>query len=87
VILALSLGLPVVAARRDAYEQLLDAGRAGWLFAPGDAGALRDALRAAATAEPSVRAAKGGAARAKADELDWERIAARTAALIRGSSR
>jgi glycosyltransferase involved in cell wall biosynthesis len=82
VILALSLGMPVVAAHRDAYEELLDGGRAGWLFEPGNEGALRDALAAAAD-DPALRASKSQAARDRADALGWPQIGARTAALIR----
>jgi beta-1,4-mannosyltransferase len=79
-ILALSLGVPVVASRLEVHRELL--GDAGWLFAPGDAGALRAALRAAA-AEPEAARARGIAAERRAAELpSWAAVAERVAALI-----
>ena len=39
LVLALSLGLPVVAARCPAYVDLTDQGKAGWLFEPGSSSA------------------------------------------------
>jgi beta-1,4-mannosyltransferase len=79
VILALSMGLPVVAPRRPAYAELLDGERAGWLYEPGDADSLRAALERAAASD---RHAKCEAARSRAEALDWTAIAARTAALL-----
>jgi beta-1,4-mannosyltransferase len=79
VILALSMGLPVVAPRRPEYAELLDGERAGWLYEPGDAASLRGALERAAADD---RRAKGDAARARAEALDWRDIAARTAAMM-----
>jgi len=81
VILALSMGLPVVAPRRSAYAELLDGERAGWLYEPGDAASLGAALERAAADD---RRAKAEAARERAAALDWEDIAARTAALVDG---
>jgi glycosyltransferase involved in cell wall biosynthesis len=84
VVLALSLGVPVIAPRRPAYVELLGSERAGWLFEPGDRGSLRAALERAAADGAAARAAKAAAARQRAEELNWRDIAARTAALIRG---
>jgi beta-1,4-mannosyltransferase len=84
VILALSLGLPVVAPRRPTYADLLGEERAGWLFEPGDAASLREALERAGACGESARRAKGAAARRQAEELDWPEIASRTAALFAG---
>jgi beta-1,4-mannosyltransferase len=83
VILALSMGLPVVAPRRPAYAELLGEERAGWLYEPGDAASLRAALERAAA---DNRRPKAEAARHRAEELDWHEIAARTAALISGQT-
>jgi glycogen(starch) synthase len=83
IILGLSLGRPVIAARRSTYEGLLGGERAGWLFEPGDAAALGAAIEAAVAGGPEARRAKGEAARARAEELAWPEIAARTAALMR----
>jgi glycosyltransferase involved in cell wall biosynthesis len=84
VVLALSLGVPVVAPRRPAYVELLGSERAGWLFEPGDRASLRAALERAAADGRAGRAAKAAAARERAAELNWPDIAARTAALIGG---
>jgi glycosyltransferase involved in cell wall biosynthesis len=81
LILALSMGLPVVAAALPAYEELTGHGRAGWHFRAGDAGSLCSALRAAAS-DPAERAAKGRAALERAAALSWPEAAARTAELL-----
>jgi beta-1,4-mannosyltransferase len=83
LILALTLGLPVTAARRPAYEDLLGGEEAGWLFEPGDAGSLARTLERAAFADRDTLEAKRAAARRRVDELDWDQIGTRTAALIR----
>ena len=86
VVLALSLGVPVVAPRRPAYVELLGSEHAGWLFEPGDRASLRAALERAAADGAAGRAAKAVAARERADELNWRDIATRTARLIRGGA-
>jgi len=43
LILALSFGVPVVAADRATYRELMADGEAGWLFEPGDPGRSRAA--------------------------------------------
>jgi glycosyltransferase involved in cell wall biosynthesis len=83
LILALSLGLPAVAARQSAYEDLLGGEEAGWLFDPGDAGSLARTLARAATADRETLEAKRAAVRRRLDDLGWDQIGARTAALIR----
>ncbi|HEX2506222.1 MAG TPA: glycosyltransferase family 4 protein [Gaiellaceae bacterium] len=84
LILALSMGLPVVAARTPVYRELLGYGEAGWLFDPEDTDSLRQALEAAATASRRQVEAKARAALARADSLRWPEIAARTAELLEG---
>jgi beta-1,4-mannosyltransferase len=84
LILALSLGLPVVAARTPVYRELLGYGEAGWLFEPGDVDSLRAALEAAAGSLPRQREARARAALAQAESLRWPEIATRTAALLGG---
>jgi beta-1,4-mannosyltransferase len=81
IILALSEGLPVIAARRAAYVELLDRGKAGWLYEPGDAWSLAQTMEAAA-ADPLAAEEKGGHARRRATALDWDRAAANTAAIM-----
>jgi beta-1,4-mannosyltransferase len=82
LILALSLGTPAVVADTESYLELIDAGEAGWAFAPGDAESLGRALDAAA-ADAYSFADKGAAARSAAARLSWPEAARRTAALIR----
>jgi len=82
LVLALSLGVPVVAADAPAYRDLTGEGAAGWHFRPGDRAALAGALRRAA-AERDQIAARGRAAAECARRLDRGPIAARTAELIR----
>jgi beta-1,4-mannosyltransferase len=83
IILGLSLGRPVIAARRSTYEELLGGERAGWLFEPDDAGALGTAIKVAVAGGLELRRAKGEAAREMAARLAWPEIAARTASLLR----
>ncbi len=83
LILALSLGLPVVAARQPAYEDLLGDEEAGWLFEPGDADSLARTLERAASADPATLDAKRAAVARRVDELGWDEIGAKTATLIR----
>jgi beta-1,4-mannosyltransferase len=82
LILALSMGLPVVAASTAAYVELTGGGRAGWHFTPGSPDSLCAALRSAA-ADPRTRAAKARSALEQARQLTWPEIAARTAPLLR----
>jgi beta-1,4-mannosyltransferase len=85
LILALSLGVPAVAARLSPYDDLLGSGRAGWLFSPGDVESLRGALLEAA-AESARVPEKGAAALEYARALPtWGDIAARTAELMWGA--
>jgi beta-1,4-mannosyltransferase len=84
LILALSLGLPVLAADSSTYRALTADGRAGWLFAPGDADSLRTALEAAAGDDTA--SARGAEALALAETLDWSVAAARLAELFRAAT-
>jgi beta-1,4-mannosyltransferase len=81
LVLALSLGLPVVAARTPAYEALVRAERAGWLFEPGNVVSLREALERAAADSLAARR-KGLEALRVAQGLSWSENAERTASLI-----
>lgn len=81
LVLALSMGLPVVVADRPTYRELVQDGRAGWLFEVGSADSLRSAMeRAAANVDEARR--RGRAARAAAATLRWSEVAARTARLL-----
>ncbi len=81
LVLALTLGTPVVAAATGAYPELVRRD-AGWLFDPKDPGALEAAL-ASALASGHELAARAKAAAASADALDWDVVAARLAELLR----
>jgi glycosyltransferase involved in cell wall biosynthesis len=81
LILALSLGLPVVAADTPLYRELTRDFRAGWGFRPGQADSLAAALRTA-SADAAGAYAKGRVALEIAEELRWDVIAGRTAGLL-----
>lgn len=81
LILALSLGAPVVAAKAPAYEELTGGEASGWLFNPHDASSLRAALEAAA-ADPAEARRRGLEAKRRADALDWTEIGRRTAVIF-----
>lgn len=83
VILALSLGVPVVCARLAAHEQLVPE-RAGWLFEPGSVEGLRAALEEAAASTAAELDERRLAAAAAARALpSWEEIGERMAAVMR----
>ena len=82
LILALSMGRPVVAADRPAYHELLYGEIAGWLFQPESTDSLAAALERAARAGAFERDAKGRAALARARGLNWVAIGRRTARLL-----
>jgi beta-1,4-mannosyltransferase len=84
LVLALSMGIPPVAADQPTYAELVDGGRAGWLFAPGDPVSLRETLEAA-LADPEGRRARAAAGLARAETLSWPRVGEQTAQLILGS--
>jgi beta-1,4-mannosyltransferase len=86
LVLALSLGLPVIVSAKPAYAELVGRDDAGWLFAPGDVDSLRGALEAAAS-DRNAAARKGRAARERAERLRWPEVADRTAALMGSTSR
>jgi glycosyltransferase involved in cell wall biosynthesis len=86
LILALSLGVPAVAARLPPVVELLGQGDAGWLFTPGDTGSLTQTLRSAAL-DRSAAAAKRRAARLLGEQLPgWSEVAHRTAHAVRRAS-
>ena len=82
LILAMSLGVPVVSSANEAYDELTGGEEAAWFFEPGDARSLADALERAAG--DGTRAAKAESARESCKPLSWAEIGERTADLIRG---
>jgi beta-1,4-mannosyltransferase len=81
IILAFSLGVPVIAARVPNYEEVTHGDTAAWLFEPGDAGSLAAAL-AAATGDRAAVERKGEAGRQIVAPLTWEATGSKTAALL-----
>jgi glycosyltransferase involved in cell wall biosynthesis len=82
LILALSFGVPVVAADTATYRELLGDGEAGWLFEPGDPVSLASALDAAFSAPEAELRRRAEVAAAQAASLDWDESARRLAALL-----
>lgn len=70
LLLALSLGVPVVAADVPTARELTRAGKAGWLFSSHDVSSLRAALESAASDLQEARA-RGQRGLEIARELDW----------------
>ncbi len=84
LILAVSLGVPVVAARLPPAVELLGDGEAGWLFTPGNADSLTQALHCAA-ADPAAAAEKRRAAQRRGGGLPgWPEVARQTAYAFEG---
>lgn len=78
LVLALSQGLPVVAARVPAYSELV--GTKGWLFTPADKHSLTAALEAAAADPAATGRLRGSLPRVVPS---WPAVAAATAAVFR----
>jgi beta-1,4-mannosyltransferase len=83
LVLALTLGTPIVAAATAANEELTGRGGAGWLFTPGSADSLAEALRSA-SAQVELRAEKARCAAELAAAMSWDDIARDTARLLTG---
>jgi glycosyltransferase involved in cell wall biosynthesis len=81
VVLGLSYGLPVVAPALGCLPELVPL-EAGILYDPNRHGSLADALRAIKARDPTELRAKALAA---AQQLDWEAIGRRTAAVYRAT--
>jgi glycosyltransferase involved in cell wall biosynthesis len=69
VVEAAAMATPVIASRLGAHAETVVDGLTGWLVAPGDAGALAEAIDAALAADPAALAAMGAAARERARRL------------------
>ncbi len=85
LVLALSLGLPVIAADRPAYQDLTANGEAGWHFEPGNAVSLTAAMDTAAHTPAAVKE-KAKAAATLSGATAWGEAAARMAVVLRGTS-
>lgn len=82
LLLALSLGLPTIAADCPNYRELTGDGAAGWHFAPRDPSSLAASLHAARDATPAELAERRRAAAERVAGLDWTAIAADTARVL-----
>lgn len=87
LVLALSLGVPAVAARLPPVLELLGDGEAGWLFAPGDVESLTGALRAAALDRAAGADKRRAALRRGAELPSWEDVACGTTRLLARDAR
>ena len=83
LVLALSIGLPVVAATP--YADVTDGEAAAWLFEPGGTASLSAALDRAASDPHAVD--KAAAARRRGKELRWPEIGSKIARLLDGVGR
>ena len=77
------MGLPVVSAATETFDQLSGGQATGWTFAPRAADSMREAIEQAARRSRTERASMGAAAFRQAQRLQWPAIAERTAALLR----
>jgi len=82
LILALTLGTPVIAAATAGNRELTGDGRAGWHFVPGSVDSLGDTLRAASS-DTRLRDDKARCAAQLAAATPWEEIARETARLLK----
>jgi beta-1,4-mannosyltransferase len=82
LLLSLSLGRPVIAARVPAYQALIGDEAAGWLFTPGDAQSLASTMVRAS--DPVAAAARGRRALERMAGRDWAEAGRRTAELMLG---
>jgi phosphatidylinositol alpha-mannosyltransferase len=71
---AFAAGTPVVASEIAGYRQVVTHGRDGLLVPPGDPLALAEALRSLSV-DPARRREMGAAARRRADDFAWPRVA------------
>ena len=84
IILALEMGVPVIAAKLPANEAITRGEDAGWLFSPGDSVSLHQYLAVAATDREALEEKRAGVQHIRS-MLGWgrdERV--RTALVIRG---
>ena len=81
LVLALSMGVPVVAADVQTYRRVTAGEQAAWLYVPWDEASMTAALRAAAT-DPAGAREKGEAGRTLVASVSWEALAATTAGLL-----
>jgi phosphatidylinositol alpha-mannosyltransferase len=77
---AMAAGTPVLASDLDAFERVLDGGRAGLLFPVGDAQSLADGA-AALLDSPAERARLREAGNEVAQRYDWAAVARRVLAV------
>jgi glycosyltransferase involved in cell wall biosynthesis len=81
LILAMSIGIAVIAAKRAAYADLMNGEGAGWFFEPGSVSSLAESLSAAAADRETTRL-KGVVAHDLANRMSWATSAAMLAPLV-----
>jgi glycogen synthase len=77
---ALQVGLPAVATNVGGIPEVVEHGRTGLLVNPGDPAALAEAIDAV-LGDPEMASRMAAAARERAEEYDWERVADEVRAL------
>jgi glycosyltransferase involved in cell wall biosynthesis len=77
---AMAAGLAVVSTETGAIPEYIESGVHGLLVPPGDVAALAAALHAVGT-DPALRLRLGAAARRRAGDYDWSRVASQVAAV------
>jgi glycosyltransferase involved in cell wall biosynthesis len=82
LMLALTMGIPVVAADHPTYRAMADDGHAGWWFSPGDPASLAETIGRVVEAAPDELARRAESARRAAAKPSWAEVAARTASLL-----
>jgi glycosyltransferase involved in cell wall biosynthesis len=84
LVLALSMGVPVISADVPTYRRVTEDETAAYLYEPWNEQSMGEAFRAAAS-DPATARAKGEAGRALVAPLSWENLAATAAGLLRSA--
>lgn len=82
LVLALSMGLPVISADVPTYRRVTGDEAAAYLYEPWDEASMAEAFAAAAS-DPAAARAKGEAGRGLVAPLSWDNLAATAAGLLR----
>jgi glycosyltransferase involved in cell wall biosynthesis len=77
----MAMALPIVAARVGQVCEVIEEGRTGWLYTPGDAGELADVIRAMANNRGSCRTVAAAARERVMQQYTWRNNARRVVAM------
>jgi glycosyltransferase involved in cell wall biosynthesis len=84
LVLAMSMGLPVISADVPTYRRVTEDEAAAYLYEPWNEQSMGEAFKTAAS-DPAAARAKGEAGRAIVAPLSWENLAATAAGLFRSA--